>query len=64
VTRLGLQETDLGVREVILAEELERGMHHTNGRNLLAELDETHAQVHKIADNRAAEEGQLSRRLI
>jgi hypothetical protein len=31
---LGLQETDLEVHEVILAVELERGLHAPDGRNL------------------------------
>jgi hypothetical protein len=55
VILLGMQEMDLGVHEVILAEELERGLCHPNGHDLLAELDETHARVHGIADDRAAE---------
>jgi hypothetical protein len=46
---LGLQEIDLGVHEVILAEELERGLRHPDGRDLPARLDETCARVHKIA---------------
>jgi hypothetical protein len=41
---------DLGVREVILAEELEHGLRHPDGCNMLVELDETRAQVHGITD--------------
>jgi hypothetical protein len=58
---LGLREMDLGVREVILAEELECGLCHPNGRDLPAELDETHVRVHGNAGDRAAKVGQLSR---
>jgi hypothetical protein len=55
---------DLGVREVILAEELEHGLRHLDGCNMLVELDETRAQVHGITDGRATEAGRLSRCLI
>jgi hypothetical protein len=48
---LGLREMDLGVREVILAEELECGLCHPNGRDLPVELDETHVRVHGNADD-------------
>jgi hypothetical protein len=48
---------DMGVREVILAEELERGLRHPDGHDRLAERDETHPRVHGIADDRAAEVG-------
>jgi hypothetical protein len=64
VTLLGVQEMNLGVREAILAEELECGMRHPDGRDLLAELDETHARVRGIDDDRATEAGWLSRRLV
>jgi hypothetical protein len=57
---LGLREMDLGVREVILAE-LECGLCHPNGRDLPAELDETHVWVHGNAGDRAAKVGRLSR---
>jgi hypothetical protein len=46
---LGLQEIDLGVREAILAEELERGLRHPDGRDLPTGLDKTCARVHEIA---------------
>jgi hypothetical protein len=52
------------VCEAILFEELESGLRHPNRFDLLAELDETHARVHGIADDRATEAGWLSRRLI
>jgi hypothetical protein len=42
---------DLGLCEVILAEELECGMHHPHGHDPPAELDETCARVHGIADD-------------
>jgi hypothetical protein len=44
VTFLGVQEMDLGVYKAILAKELERGLCHPDGRDLLAELHETRAQ--------------------
>jgi hypothetical protein len=47
-----------------LAEELECGLHHPHGRDLLVELDKTQAHVYWIADDRAAEVGLLSRRLV
>jgi hypothetical protein len=52
---LGLQETDLGVGETIMTKELECGLRHPDGHDLLVKLDETHARVHKIADDRATE---------
>jgi hypothetical protein len=44
VILLGLQETDLGVREAILAEELEHGLRDPDGHDLPAELDKTRAR--------------------
>jgi hypothetical protein len=49
VILLGLQEMDLGVHKVILAEELVCSLHHPDGHDLLVELDETHARVHGMA---------------
>jgi hypothetical protein len=49
-----LWETDLGVREVIQAEELERGLCHPHGYVLLAEMDETHTCMHGIAGDQVA----------
>jgi hypothetical protein len=63
-TLLGLQEMNLWVREAILSGELESGMRHPNRLDLSVELDETHARVHEIADDRATKVGWLSRRLI
>jgi hypothetical protein len=63
-TLLGLQEMDLGLHEAILAKELERGLCHPDGCDLPAELDETHARVRGIVDDRATKAGQLSRQLI
>jgi hypothetical protein len=51
VTLLGLHEMNLGVHEVILSEELESGLCHPNRHDLSAELDETGARVHGIADD-------------
>jgi hypothetical protein len=48
-TLLGLLETDLGVREVIPAEDLEHGLCHPDGHDLPMELDETSAWLHGIA---------------
>jgi hypothetical protein len=61
---LGLEETDLGVHEAILHKELERGLRHPDGRDLLVELDKARAWVHGIADDRAVEVGRLSRQLV
>jgi hypothetical protein len=58
---LGLQEMDLGVHEAILAEELEHSLCHPDGCNLLAELDETRAWVHGIADDQGTKVRRLSR---
>jgi hypothetical protein len=44
---------DLEVREVILAEELERDKHHPNGRDLSVELDKARAHVERINTERA-----------
>jgi hypothetical protein len=55
VILLALQEMDLGLREAILAEELECGLRHPHGRYLPTELDETRARVHRIAGDRATE---------
>jgi hypothetical protein len=60
-TLLGLQEMDLGVHKEILVEELERSLLHPDGRDLPMELDETHAWVHGIANDRANEARRLSR---
>jgi hypothetical protein len=64
VTLLGLLEMDLVVPEVILAEDLERSLRHPNRNDLPMELDETHAWVCGIADDRAADVGRLSRQLV
>jgi hypothetical protein len=48
---LGLQETDLGLRKSILAEELEHSRRHPYGRDLPMELDEARTWVHRVADN-------------
>jgi hypothetical protein len=61
VTLLCLQEIDLRVCEVILADELEHGQRHHDGHDLPVELDDAHAQVHGIADDQATEAGWLSR---
>jgi hypothetical protein len=52
VTFLGVQEMDLGVYKAILAKELERGLCHPDGRDLLAELDETRAQDYRRSSHR------------
>jgi hypothetical protein len=58
---LGLQEIDLGLREAILAEELECGPYHPDGRELPVERDEIHVGVYGIAGDRATEVGRLLR---
>jgi hypothetical protein len=55
---------DMEVQEVILAEELERGLHPTNGQDLSAELDKACAQVAMINGERAAEAKQLSQWVV
>jgi hypothetical protein len=57
---LGLQETDLEVREVILVEELEPVLHPPNGQDLLAKLDKAPARVNRIDVQRTAEAERLS----
>jgi hypothetical protein len=51
---------DLEVQEEILAKELEHGMHHTDRWDLSVELDQAHACVDRIDDERATEAEQLS----
>jgi hypothetical protein len=48
---LCLQEMDLEVHEALLAEELERGLHPPNGRDLPAELNEARTCVGRTADD-------------
>jgi hypothetical protein len=56
---LCLQETDLEVQEAVLVEEQVRGLHPFNERDLLVELEETHARVDGIKGKCAVEAGQL-----
>jgi hypothetical protein len=51
---------DLDVWEVVLIEELEHGLHLSNGRDLSVELDMAHVCVNKIDGEWAAEAEQLS----
>jgi hypothetical protein len=44
---------DLEVREVILAEEMERDKHYPNGWDLLVELDKARAHIERIDTERA-----------
>jgi hypothetical protein len=55
---------DLEVREVILAEELERGLHSFDGWDLLTELDQTHAPPDEITDEHAVEAMRLSQHIV
>jgi hypothetical protein len=48
------------VREAILAEEQERGLHPPNRRDLSTELDQTCVCVDRINGERATEAGRLS----
>jgi hypothetical protein len=59
-TLLCLQETDLQVHELILAEELERGLCPPNEQDLPVELDEAHAHVRRTANDLATEAERLS----
>jgi hypothetical protein len=63
-TLLGPQEMDLKVREVILAVELECGLHPPDRRDLSVELDMAHASVNKMVDDRAAEAKRLLRQVV
>jgi hypothetical protein len=46
---------NLEVWQEILSEDPERGLHPSDGRNLLVELDEAHARMKRINDECAAE---------
>jgi hypothetical protein len=61
---LCLQETNLEVREAILAEEQESGLHAPDGRDLSAKLDKTHAREDRKNDECAAEAGRLSQQVM
>jgi hypothetical protein len=54
-TLLCLQETDLEVRETILAEEMERGLHPSDRRDLSVELNTACTRVVGIDGERVAE---------
>jgi hypothetical protein len=53
-----------GGHEAILVDELEHILHHPHRCDLLEELDETCACVHRIASDRATEVGWLLRQVI
>jgi hypothetical protein len=53
-------EADLEVCDVILADELERGLHSSNGWNLSVELDKAHALTDRITNERTGEARRLS----
>jgi hypothetical protein len=55
-----LQEMDLEVHEVKLAEEQARGPHPFDGRDLLAELEELCMRAAGVEDEHVAEAGKLS----
>jgi hypothetical protein len=57
---LCLQETDLLVQEVMLAEEQARGLHPHDRWDLSAELEGMHTCVDGIEGERAIDAGQLS----
>jgi hypothetical protein len=59
-TLLYLQETDLEVREAILAEELERGLHPPDGRDPSVDPDKAHTHVGRVDGERATEAERLS----
>jgi hypothetical protein len=60
VTLLYLWETDLEMHEVILAEELEDGLHPPDEQDLSAELDKARACVDRTTDDRVAKAECLS----
>jgi hypothetical protein len=51
---------DLEVREVILAEELERGLHPPDGRDPSVDPDKAHTHVGRVDGERATEAERLS----
>jgi hypothetical protein len=55
---------DLEVREVILAEKLEHGLHPIDGQDQSVELDKACVHVDRIDGDRATEPEQLSQRLM
>jgi hypothetical protein len=57
-------EADLEVCDVILADELERGMHSSNGWNLSVELDKAHALTDRITNERTGEARRLSQHIM
>jgi hypothetical protein len=59
-TLLYLQETDLEVREAILAEELERGLHPLDRRDPSVDLDKAHTRVGRVDGERATKAERLS----
>jgi hypothetical protein len=61
---LCLQDTDLEVQEVILAEEQERDLHPPNRWDLSVEIEETRASVDGIMGETASEAEQLSQLVV
>jgi hypothetical protein len=57
---LSLQETDLEVWEVKLAEEQTCGLHSFDGRDLSVELEELHMRMAGVEDERATKARKLS----
>jgi hypothetical protein len=55
-----LREADLEVREAIHAEELERGLHSSDGLDLSAELDNVRTLTDRIPDKRTTKARRLS----
>jgi hypothetical protein len=51
---------ELEVREVMLVEEQERGLHPCDGQDMSVELDKGHTHVERIDGEHAAEAEQLS----
>jgi hypothetical protein len=60
---LGLQETDMEVRKVILADKLEHGLHPPDGLDPSAELDKVCVCVDRITDDRATKAERLSQQV-
>jgi hypothetical protein len=59
-----LQETDPEVREAMLEEEQECGLHPYNRRDLLVELEGIHVHVDEIGGEHAVEGGRLLRLVV
>jgi hypothetical protein len=61
---LNLQEVDMEVCETIMVEEVEHGLHSSDGWDLSTELDQARALEDGIIDERATKAMQLSQHIV